>query len=255
MPAATAETGAKKKPSARKPSKAPLPSSGKRARWITAQSPKGGVGKTTCILNLAEFAVHEDLKVVLLDTDLQRSLTKWHTRRPAEAKQLIMVSRPLREVRQAIEEIASIPDVDVVLVDTPPAIEYLPDETKILTQKSDLVLVPSTTGAADVESVAGWMDYLRTTGTFAAFVINRAMMRASSRGHDEGGSIGTLSYREAQRQLNKIGMLCPMPVRQFEDINNTHRYGVGVAEIKGAKGAEDFEALWHFCRNAAKVGG
>ncbi|MCI0754914.1 ParA family protein [Teichococcus vastitatis] len=246
---------AKRKPAAIKPSKTTLPSPGNRARWITAQSPKGGVGKTTCILNLAEFAAHDGLKVVLLDTDLQRSLSKWHARRPAEAKPLIMVSRPLREVRQAIKEIADIPDVDVVLVDTPPAIEYLPDETKILTQQSDLILVPSTTGAADVESVASWMEYLRTTGTFAAFVINRAIMRVNGRGDDEGVSVGTLSYREAQKNLNKVGMLCPMPIRQFEDINNTHRYGVGVAEIKGAKGAEDFEALWHFCRNAAKVGG
>jgi chromosome partitioning protein len=254
MPSVIPRTAAKKKPAVRKPTTAPPPSTSKRARWITAQSPKGGVGKTTFVLNLAEFAVHEGLKVVLLDTDLQRSLTKWHARRPTEAKPLIMVSRPLREIRQAIEEIAGIPDVDVVLIDTPPAIEYLPDETKILTQQSDLVLIPSTTGAADVESVAGWMDYLRTTGTFAAFVINRAMMRASGRGDEEGGSIGTLSYREAQRHLNKVGLLCPMPVRQFEDINNTHRYGVGVAEIKGAKGAEDFEALWYFCRNAAKVG-
>ncbi|HWX47006.1 MAG TPA: ParA family protein [Roseomonas sp.] len=253
MASITTRAAAKKKPAAGKLSRAPRESS-KKARWITTQSPKGGVGKTTCVLNLAEFAVHEGLTVVLLDTDLQRSLTKWHARRPAEAKPLIMVSRPLREIRQAIEEISAIPNVDVVLVDTPPAIEYLPDETKILTQQSDLVLVPSTTGAADVESVAGWMDYLRTTGTFAAFVINRAIMRASGRG-EEGGSVGTLSYREAQRHLNKVGMLCPMPVRQFEDINNTHRYGVGVAEIKGAKGSDDFEALWHFCRNAAKVGG
>jgi hypothetical protein len=38
-------------------------------------------------------------------------------------------------------------------------------------------------------------------------------------------------------------------VRQLEDIQNTHGYGVGVCEISGAKGSDDFEAAWDFVRN------
>lgn len=223
-------------------------------RWISIQSPKGGVGKTTLALNLAELAARDGLQVALLDTDLQRSLTKWYLRRPEEARRLILLTRPLAEIEEAIHEIQQKQGLDLIIVDTPPAVEYVPDQTKILMEHSDLVLVPSTTGSADVESVIEWMGLLRRRNVRAAFVINRANTRMSVR-HSEGdeAAVGTLSYRDAQRNLNAAGLLCPVPVRQFEDINNSHGYGVGVVEVRGAKGADDFESVWHFVRNMAEV--
>ncbi|MCG7364145.1 ParA family protein [Roseomonas sp. ACRSG] len=227
---------------------------GPAPRWISIQSPKGGVGKTTLALNLAELAARDGLHVALLDTDLQRSLTKWHLRRPEEARHLLLLTRPLAEVEEAIQELQQKEGLDLVIVDTPPAVEYVPDQTKILMEHSDLVLVPSTTGSADVESVIEWMGLLRRRNVRAAFVINRANTRVTTR-HADGDetAVGTLSYRDAQRHLNAAGLLCPVPVRQFEDINNSHGYGVGVVEVRGAKGADDFESVWHFVRNMAEV--
>jgi chromosome partitioning protein len=223
-------------------------------RWISIQSPKGGVGKTTLAFNLAEFAARDGLSVALLDADLQRSLARWHSRRPAEARHITLFARPLAEVEEAIAEIQRHSAFDVVIVDTPPAVEYVPDQTKILMEQSDLVLVPSTTGSADIESVSEWMTLLRRRKTRSAFVINRANTRPSGRLSDkEEGSIGTLSYREAQRSLNSAGLLCPVPIRQFEDINNSHSYGVGVVEVRGAKGASDFQGVWHFVRNMVEI--
>jgi chromosome partitioning protein len=223
-------------------------------RWVSIQSPKGGVGKTTLALNLAELAVRDGLRVALLDTDLQRSLTKWHSRRPEEARPLALFTYPLSDIERAIADLQRQASFDLVIVDTPPAVEYVPDQTKILMEQSDLVLVPSTTGSADVESVSEWMALLRRRKVRSAFVINRANTRAGGRGSEQDeGIVGTLSYREAQRHLNSVGLLCPVPVRQFEDINNSHSYGVGVAEIRGAKGADDFESVWHFVRNMVEV--
>jgi chromosome partitioning protein len=225
-----------------------------RPRWISIQSPKGGVGKTTLALNLAEIAVRDGLQVILLDTDLQRSLAKWHARRPKEARSIGLLSLPLAEIEAAIVHIQESASADVVIVDTPPAVEYVPDQTKILMEQSDLVLVPSTTGSADLDSVTAWMHLLRRRKIKAAFVINRANTRTASKGQgSDEYSVGTLSYREAQRLLNLTGLLCPVPVRQFEDINNTHSYGVGVAEIRGAKGVDDFEGVWHFVRNLMEI--
>ena len=223
-------------------------------RWISIQSPKGGVGKTTLALNLAELAARDGLRVALLDTDLQRSLTKWYQRRPEEARPMMLLTRPLSDVEEAIQELQQKGGIDLVIVDTPPAVEYVPDQTKMLMEQSDLVLVPSTTGSADVESVIEWMGLLRRRKVRAAFIINRANTRVSAR-YAEGDDVvvGTLSYRDAQRHLNAAGLLCPVPVRQFEDINNSHSYGVGVVEVRGAKGADDFESVWHFVRNMAEV--
>ncbi|WP_419897260.1 ParA family protein [Roseomonas sp. USHLN139] len=221
-----------------------------QARWLSCQSPKGGTGKTTSVLNLATFAARDGLRTAILDTDMQRSLSAWHRLRPADAAPIRLFSRPLTEIEAAIAEIDATPDLDIVLVDTPPAIEYLPQQTSILLERSDFVLVPATTGKPDVDSVIGWMALLKERRIRSAFLINRASrvtLPARSKGAEPAA--GTLSFRDAQRRLNKAGLLCPLPVRQLEDIQNTHGYGVGVCEISGAKGAEDFEAAWDFVRN------
>jgi chromosome partitioning protein len=165
-----------------------------------------------------------------------------------------MLSFPLAEIEAAFAHVQQAEPFDVIIVDTPPAVEYVPDQTKILMEQSDLVLVPSTTGSADLDSVTEWMALLRRRKIKAAFVINRANTRASGRSQGQDDfPLGTLSFREAQRLLNSTGLLCPVPVRQFEDINNAHSYGVGVAEIRGAKGADDFEGVWHFVRNLVEI--
>ena len=113
--------------------------------------------------------------------------------------------------------------------------------------------MPSTTGRPDVNSVMGWMSFLKGRQVRAAYVINRANARATvpSRGknEDEQPLLGTLAFRAAQRKLNKSGVLCPFPIRQLEDIQTTHEVGVGVLEMNRAKGADDFEAVWDFVRN------
>jgi chromosome partitioning protein len=45
---------------------------------ITVASTKGGVGKSTFILNLATILLHKGKKVVVLDGDVQNTLTKWN---------------------------------------------------------------------------------------------------------------------------------------------------------------------------------
>lgn len=226
------------------------------AKWISCQSPKGGTGKTTSVLNLATFAARDGLRVAIVDTDMQKSLTRWHELRPLDAAPLSLFTAPLTEIGEAIEKIDATPDLDVVFVDTPPAIEYLPRETRILLERSDFVLVPSTTGKPDIDSVVGWMCLLKEHGIRSAFIINRANSRATtptknknSHSDRDISPIGTLSFRDAQRRLNKAGVLCPIPIRQLEDIQSTHVFGVGICEIDRAKGADDFESVWDFVRN------
>jgi chromosome partitioning protein len=228
-----------------------------RTKWLVVSSPKGGSGKTTTVVNLAVFAAHAGLNVAILDTDLQQSAKDWWDLRPAEAPRIHLVGQPLDRIDEAIGEVEAIPDLDLVIVDTPTAVEYLPTPTATLLDKADLVLVPSTTGRPDVKSVIGWMAFLKERRMRAAYVINRANARANvpSRAKDEEDApvLGTIAFRAAQRKLNKSGVLCPFPVRQLEDIQATHEVGVGVLEMPRAKGADDFEAVWDFVRNMLGV--
>ena len=71
----------------------------------------------------------------------------------------------------------------------------------------------------------------------------------SSEVDDDSPLMGTVTFRAAQRKLNKSGVLCPFPIRQLEDIQKTHEVEVGVLEMNRAKGADDFEAVWDFVSN------
>jgi chromosome partitioning protein len=244
----------------------------KKPRWLTVSSPKGGSGKTTTVVNLAVFAAHAGLSVAILDTDLQESAKDWWDLRPDDAPKIHMVGKDLKDIKEAIRRVQEIPGLDLVVVDTPTAVEYLPDETAALLEISDLVLVPSTAGRPDVKSVMGWMAFLKSRKIRAAYVINRANSRAtvpsrpkpvptkmvrgkmvpdhSSREvEDDSPLMGTVTFRAAQRKLNKSGVLCPFPIRQLEDIQKTHEVGVGVLEMNRAKGVDDFEAVWDFVSN------
>ena len=229
----------------------------KKVKWLTVSSPKGGSGKTTTVVNLAVFAAHAGLNVAILDTDMQESAKDWWDLRPDDAPHIHMIGHPLDRIEQAIREVEAIPGLDLVIVDTPTAVEYLPTQTATLLAHSDLVLVPSTTGRPDVKSVMGWMSFLKGRRMRAAFVINRANSRATvrSRGKDDDEQpvLGTVAFRAAQRKLNKAGVLCPFPIRQLEDIQTTHEVGVGVLEMNRARGVEDFEAVWDFVRNMMGV--
>jgi len=244
------------------PGPAPAPPAqilaGRRPKWLTVASPKGGSGKTTTVVNLAVFAAHAGMNVVILDTDMQESAKDWWDLRPSDAPRIQFVGKHLEKIADAIREVDAIPDLDIVLVDTPTAVEYLPTPTSTLLAKSDLVLVPSTTGRPDIKSVMGWMAFLKSRHIKAAYVINRANSRATvprraKESEDELPLLGTVAFRAAQRKLNKSGILCPLPIRQLEDIQTTHEVGVGVLEMNRASGVDDFESLWDFVRNMLGV--
>ena len=223
---------------AKRPNEA-RPATTKRAKWLVLGSGKGGSGKTTTALNLAVFAANEGLKVILVDMDTQETLTRWHSRRPKEAPPLVLHTIPLAKAAEAIERIdpeAADTGVDLVIADTPPGIEDHPKESRLLVDRADYVLVPTTQGTPDVVSVVEWMGFLRREGVRASFLMNRTQRTYSS-------------FREARSTLLKAGPLCPMDVRQLEDIQSTHKFGVGICEISKAKGAEDIEGVWHHIRH------
>ena len=215
------------------------PATPKRAKWLVLGSGKGGSGKTTTALNLATFAANEGLKVILVDMDTQETLTQWHSRRPEEAPPLVLHTIPLAKAAEAIERVdreAIDTGVDLVIADTPPGIEDRPKESRLLVDRADYVLVPTTQGTPDIMSVVEWMGFLRREGVRASFLMNRTQRTYAS-------------FREARSALLKAGPLCPMDVRQLEDIQSTHKLGVGICEIRKAKGAEDVEGVWHHIRH------
>ncbi len=213
----------------------------KTAKWLVVASGKGGSGKTSSSLNLAVYAAHEGLKVVAVDLDRQASLTRWYERRPDEAPSLVLWGGGMPEASRAIQEIDALADVDLVVVDTPPGLDDHPEAARLLVEKADFVLVPTTQGTADIDSVVEWMKFLKRERTKSGFLLNK-VQRTHTR------------YRTAKLRLNRAGALCPVDVRLLDDIEATHDHGVGVCEIRKSRGAEDFAAVWEYVRQQLELG-
>jgi chromosome partitioning protein len=135
---------------------------------ITVAQQKGGAGKTMLVATLAAaWAV--SWRVAVLDTDPQRSLTRWHALRPA-------TQRPIRhsEVsgwRLAGELDRLRADHDIVLIDSPPQIET---DAKLAIRSADLVLVPLQPSLPDLWAAEGTLKLAETERRLARVVLNRA---------------------------------------------------------------------------------
>ena len=206
-----------------------------QAKLVLVSSAKGGSGKTTTTRNLAVCALHEGLRVATIDLDAQGSLTTWFKRRPEEAPALRHYQVPLEDGVTAVESILNLENIDLIIVDTPPGVEASPKIVKSLMHLADLVLIPTGQGSPDLETVLDWAKVVRREGRKSAFLLNRSA-RAKN------------SFAEAKLELSRIGSLCPFDVRDLEDIQRTHRTGLGVAEVRGALGVADFQGAWNYVR-------
>jgi chromosome partitioning protein len=141
-----------------------------KMKIITVAHQKGGVGKTTLALNLAA-CFKDDLRVGLLDTDVQGSLSGLVDM--LEGIELIPFNNDLASLRTV--------EKDILIIDTPP---YLTNQLPALFEASDFVLVPSKVGFLDVMAVRATIQMLKEVQTRkkelkAAIVLNMVKPRTN----------------------------------------------------------------------------
>ncbi|HWX51547.1 MAG TPA: ParA family protein [Roseomonas sp.] len=204
-------------------------------KWLVISTAKGGSGKTTTARNLAVAAAHDGLRVLVVDTDAQQALARWAARRPEQAPPVPCEAIALAEIEAHWDRLDA-SEADVVIVDTPPGVESSPSQMQFLLRKADLVLVPVQPSDDDIESAAPWMELLARLDVPAHFLLNRA--RRGSKSLDEA-KLGLLETG---------GRLAPVEVRDLEDIRRSARAGIGVMELRGGNGAEDFRGVWAFAK-------
>lgn len=114
---------------------------------ITVAHQKGGVGKTTLVLNLAAcFA--QGLNVGVLDTDLQGSLSG--IKNDLDSITFVPYDGQLNQLTEQ--------QFDILIIDTPP---YLTNQLPDLFAVSDFVLVPSKVGFFDVMAIKATIEFLK----------------------------------------------------------------------------------------------
>ena len=145
---------------------------------IALLNQKGGVGKTTLAVHLAEVLSRLDKSVLLVDADPQGSALDWAANRP-DNPPFPVIGLPKPTLHRELPAIAK--NHDFVLIDGPPRVNEL---ARAAIMASDLVLIPVQPSPFDVWAAKEIVDLLREAETFkenlkSAFVINRKIVNTA----------------------------------------------------------------------------
>jgi len=145
---------------------------------IALLNQKGGVGKTTLAVHLAEVLSRLDKSVLLVDADPQGSALDWAANRPDNPR-FPVIGLPKPTLHRELPAIAK--NHDFVLIDGPPRVNEL---ARAAIMASDVVLIPVQPSPFDVWAAKEIVDLLREASAFkenikSAFVINRKIVNTA----------------------------------------------------------------------------
>lgn len=206
---------------------------------ITICSPKGGTGKTTLTENLLVLFAKTGKKVLGVDFDPQQTLLKWNTRRQDNptAEQLECAEANISDWKQVLDYAQA---YDVAIFDLPPGMDDRIMSVSALCRASDLVLVPSAMKIADIDSVGPWIATLDSQNIPNALVMNHANPRERF-------------FKEARAELNKVGTLCPIEIRNLADAHQHMIDGLSASDKRRSPSADDFRQVYDFVCKQLKI--
>lgn len=210
----------------------------KRTFRILSTGAKGGPGKSFLVKNLAGAAAHEGYNVGLVDFDTQRTVTKWLQRRLhycPDSPGIVGYEADPHDARDA-SEVLSIEDHDIMLFDTPPAIDQSSEVLKTLSFGVDLVLVPTKVGISDTESAETLLRALAQWKRPTLAVLNLVKPKANR-------VIGL-----AKKRLVRHAELCAVEIGEYYDFLAADEVGLGATEMQKCTGGDDIEAVWSAVR-------
>ncbi len=217
---------------------------------ITIGGEKGGPGKSTLITNLAAYAVNKGLKLVLIDSDKQRSTARWVTERNKDEKlkKIFCIEKPDSDLTNVIREYAQQKGedgkslFDLAMIDTPGVDSEQFGCAAII---SHVIAIPTKTSSFDVWTIP--TTYNTVNKIFSIRDLNppRAIVIPSM--------ITTHAIR-GPRQLEKIAkFVAKLPkfelskniISQREDFVDAPAFGQSVNEFApGSAAAREIEKLF-----------
>jgi chromosome partitioning protein len=134
-------------------------------RVLALLSQKGGSGKTTLATHLA-VAFAGNRRVVLVDTDPQRSAAAWWRAREAKTPELVeakaeAITGTLRSIRAA--------GAGLIIIDSMPSVQ---SDVGSIARAADFVLIPCRPSILDLRAVGGTVDLVKAGRVAAAIVLN-----------------------------------------------------------------------------------
>lgn len=193
---------------------------------------KGGGGKTTTAFNIAIIARASGLRVGLLDSDPQRSLSDMRVAR-GSADVPVQTCR-VEEIREKVA-LAAKAGLDHLIVDLPPGIGR---HTLAAINRADFLILPMRPTIFDLRATRQWIEILRSAAQRFGVVINGAPPRR------EG--IDAPAVRDARTALESLGVRpWAGQITNRLIIPQACNGGRGVAEIDPTGPASvEYEMLW-----------
>lgn len=197
-------------------------------------SQKGGAGKTTLALHLAVIAQATGRRVVLVDTDPQRSAAGWWRARAATTPELVEADTVQIA---AVLDAARADSVDLLVIDTRPSVERA---TLDVSKVSNLALVPTRPSILDMRAIGATIALLQSVRCNGAVVLNSC---PPGRGDQEA----TLTS-EARAGLVQYGMpVLAQSITQRAALAHALIDGRAVTEFEPqGKAATELQAVWQW---------
>ncbi len=154
---------------------------------ISLLNQKGGVGKTTLAIHLADLMAREGKRVLLVDADPQGSALDWAALRPGKSR-FPVVGLPKPSLHRELPGLSR--GFDRVVIDGPPRV-YDVGRSAILA--SNLVLIPVQPSPYDVWAAREIVDLVREASVYkpelkSAFLISRKIANTAL-GRDVTGAL------------------------------------------------------------------
>lgn len=200
-------------------------------------SGKGGSGKTHLSRHMAVAAANEGYKVVTVDFDPQKGLSKWWDRRP---DRLVKIVNMEADWPAAEDLMAWTGDFDLMVIDTPAYHGYAdqPKHIKTLIQGADLILIPARPTIDDADSAVPMMEFVARNDIPAAFVLNAIKPR--------------VRIMKIERMLTKAGEICPIRMSDRTDFARVAEDGMTILDTLRTKQTdqahEEILGVWDFAR-------
>ena len=196
-------------------------------RVLAFLSQKGGAGKTTLAVHSAVAAIEAGERVVLIDTDPQRSATVWATAREGDAPVVATVAPADvdRVLRAAADEAMTL-----AVLDTAP--HAAPEATRIA-RVAGLVLIPCRPTAFDMAAVEASVRIVGAAKAKAAIVLSACPPRAPE-------------VAEAREALVAYGLpIVPGEITERRAFARAISSGRAVTEFEAdGKAAAEIRGLW-----------
>ena len=162
---------------------------------------KGGVGKTTLAIHVADALSRRRSRVLLIDADPQQTAMKWSTFRAGENRfSVIAMAKPT--LHKELPPIYA--DYEDIVIDGPPRVH---DLAKSIILSADLVLMPVQPSPADVWATSETVDLVDEARVFkeslkSAIAINRKIVNTVI-GRDVREALSTLNTPILQSDISQ----------------------------------------------------